>query len=184
MTAIKYIPTEYSGLQFRSRLEARWAVFFDTLGVEWRYEHEGYQLPSGWYLPDFWLPRSQVFVEIKGTYPTGQEQKLASELGEATKQKVVIMNGDIGRWLPPNSDHESGHLMAPNWDNGYAPTICHTCGVFGFEYECRAARLKPHYRVCYEKGDDRGHSDEDPRIIAAVEAANRYQFQFQHRPRR
>jgi hypothetical protein len=38
------IPTMYKGIQFRSRLEARWAVFFDTLGIEWEYETQGYEI--------------------------------------------------------------------------------------------------------------------------------------------
>lgn len=53
---IKAIETEYNGYKFRSRLEARWAVFFDALGVEYEYEPEGFELHSGkWYLPDFRL---------------------------------------------------------------------------------------------------------------------------------
>lgn len=43
-TMIKAIETEYKGYRFRSRLEARWAVFFDALGVEWVYEPEGFDL--------------------------------------------------------------------------------------------------------------------------------------------
>lgn len=54
MNEIKPIETYYNGYRFRSRLEARWAVFFDTLGVEYEYEPEGFMLPSGkCYLPDF-----------------------------------------------------------------------------------------------------------------------------------
>lgn len=54
MGEIKPIPTYYNGYHFRSRLEARWAVFFDALGVGWEYEPEGFRLPSGKaYLPDF-----------------------------------------------------------------------------------------------------------------------------------
>jgi len=41
---MKAIPTRYAGCHFRSRLEARWAVFFDRLGVAWQYEPEGYDL--------------------------------------------------------------------------------------------------------------------------------------------
>ena len=41
---IKAIETRYAGYRFRSRLEARWAVFFDTLGLKWQYEPEGYEL--------------------------------------------------------------------------------------------------------------------------------------------
>ena len=33
MREIKAIQTEYNGYLFRSRLEARWAVFFDACGV-------------------------------------------------------------------------------------------------------------------------------------------------------
>lgn len=47
------IETEYAGRLFRSRLEARWAVFFDQVGIHWEYEPEGYETPAGRYLPDF-----------------------------------------------------------------------------------------------------------------------------------
>jgi hypothetical protein len=51
---IKAIETVYKGYRFRSRLEARWAVFFDTLGIEWVYEPEGFETTDGYrYLPDF-----------------------------------------------------------------------------------------------------------------------------------
>lgn len=54
--AIAAIPTRYAGCHFRSRLEARWAVFFDALGIRWEFEPEGFTgcLGEG-YLPDFWL---------------------------------------------------------------------------------------------------------------------------------
>lgn len=66
------IETEYDGHRFRSRLEARWAVFFNHLGIQWSYEQEGYELPSGRYLPDFRLygvvppGPCDLFVEVKG----------------------------------------------------------------------------------------------------------------------
>ena len=51
---IKAIETRYKGYRFRSRLEARWAVFFDTLGIVWEYEPEGFELQNQmYYLPDF-----------------------------------------------------------------------------------------------------------------------------------
>lgn len=63
---LKAIETRYKGYRFRSRLEARWAVFFDTLGIRWEYEPEGYQLANGtYYLPDFWLPELAALIEIK-----------------------------------------------------------------------------------------------------------------------
>lgn len=62
---IEPIQTVYNGYKFRSRLEARWAVFFGTLGVRYDYEHEGFYYGDGRYLPDFHLPELRSYVEIK-----------------------------------------------------------------------------------------------------------------------
>jgi hypothetical protein len=66
MTEIKAIETIYRGYRFRSRVEARWAVFFDAVGLPFEYEKEGFKLEDGTrYLPDFWLPSMKMWVEIK-----------------------------------------------------------------------------------------------------------------------
>ena len=65
---IKAIETKYKGYRFRSRLEARWAVFFDAIGLDWDYEAEGYDLDGVYYLPDFkvtLLNGRAVYYEIK-----------------------------------------------------------------------------------------------------------------------
>jgi hypothetical protein len=63
---IKAIETRYKGYRMQSRLEARWAVFFDALGIEWEYEKEGFDLgEEGWYLPDFYLKDFAAWIEIK-----------------------------------------------------------------------------------------------------------------------
>jgi hypothetical protein len=84
MSEIKAIETFYKGYHFRSRLEARWAVFFDTLGVQWKYEDQGFEREvfdhvaadgkyvnkTARYLPDFYLPNRYgsggIYVEVKG----------------------------------------------------------------------------------------------------------------------
>lgn len=70
-TRIKSIDTYYlskSGAEyyFRSRLEAKWAYFFDEVGIDWEYEQEGYEFDRTRYLPDFWIPHLKLWVEIKG----------------------------------------------------------------------------------------------------------------------
>ena len=62
---IKPIETYYDGYKFRSRLEARWAVFFNTVRTPYQYEPEGFDLGLTWYLPDFFLPELGTWVEIK-----------------------------------------------------------------------------------------------------------------------
>lgn len=85
---IKAIETVYKGYKFRSRLEARWAVFFDALGIKWQYELEGFDLGGTWYLPDFWLLDYHKWVEIKPT-----EQHLDSD----TQAKFWKFANNIGR---------------------------------------------------------------------------------------
>lgn len=59
---IPSIPTTYRGVRFRSRLEAKWAAFFDLSGWRWDYE----PLDLGGYIPDFVLSlRRSVLVEVK-----------------------------------------------------------------------------------------------------------------------
>lgn len=60
------IQTHYAGRVFRSRLEARWAVFFDALNVEWKYEDQGYEVAGKRYLPDFFIPSINAWCEVKG----------------------------------------------------------------------------------------------------------------------
>lgn len=63
---MKAIDTFYKDHFFRSRLEARWAVFFDSLKEKWEYEPEGFVLENGVkYLPDFYIPSLDSYVEVK-----------------------------------------------------------------------------------------------------------------------
>jgi hypothetical protein len=63
---MKAIDTFYNDHFFRSRLEARWAVYFDSLQEKWDYEPEGFVLENGVkYLPDFYIPSLDSYVEVK-----------------------------------------------------------------------------------------------------------------------
>src|SRR5208337_4515077 len=78
------IETAYRGYRFRSRLEARWAVYFDTIGIAWQYELEGFVLSGSiFYLPDFWLPQVHMWAEVKPVSLESEEwgkcQLLANE---------------------------------------------------------------------------------------------------------
>lgn len=88
---IKVIPTRYKGILFRSRTEARWAVFFDEIGYEWEYEKEGFELPSGRYLPDFYFPKLQTYLEVKGQDFTEREIQKCVEL--SADYMVILLDG-------------------------------------------------------------------------------------------
>jgi hypothetical protein len=76
---LKALETHYGGWRFRSRMEARWAVFMDALKIRWRYEPEGFATEVGPYLPDFfaWGPADarckNWILEVKPGEPSEEE---------------------------------------------------------------------------------------------------------------
>ena len=94
---MKVIETKYKGYLFRSRLEARWAVFFDACGIRWEYEPEGIILSDGsWYLPDFYLPDFYCYFEVKRNSAKGTDE------GERLSGKYQTVSGPmIGRVSSP-----------------------------------------------------------------------------------
>jgi hypothetical protein len=111
MPIIQSIPTRYHGVTFRSRLEARWATFFDALALAWEYEKAWFEwkrifptaadddseyAPKRYtyrYKPDFWLPTPGVWIEVKGDDPTRLEREYAKMLCEQTRATVTIVCG-------------------------------------------------------------------------------------------
>jgi hypothetical protein len=99
--AVHSIETHYAGCRFRSRLEARWAVFLDHLHIEWEFEPQGYELPSGRYLPDFRVsthmePVRQFWIEVKGPPPDHREIAVASEINLYVGPLIILV-GDVPR---------------------------------------------------------------------------------------
>jgi hypothetical protein len=98
---IKAHPTMYNGVQYRSRLEARWAAFFDL--IEWQHEYEPIDLP-GW-SPDFLLhgSKTKILVEVKPVYDIPND--VANKINRAVP--VEFVSGDsIAIVKPENSFFE------------------------------------------------------------------------------
>ncbi len=92
---VKPIETAYDGCLFRSRLEARWAVFFNYLRIKYEYELEGYESGEiGRYLPDFFLPRFEggLWVEIKAEAADFELEKIMA-VADATKHPFIMLDG-------------------------------------------------------------------------------------------
>lgn len=126
---LKAIQTRYAGYFFRSRLEARWAVFFDALGLKWEYEPQGFELSDGTlYLPDFKLlgPHGiHQWVEVKPTEcaPIIKQQKFAAEVRDPLATCVVVCGDPMTHFemqAVSAGDNDSPGLMCPRcgslWD--------------------------------------------------------------------
>lgn len=59
------LETFYNHNRYRSRLEAKWAVYFDQMGVKFDYEPSGFNIGHKCYLPDFYLTELDTYIEVK-----------------------------------------------------------------------------------------------------------------------
>lgn len=166
---LKAIETRYGGCHFRSRIEARWAVFFDALGVVWEYESEGFELPGGRYLPDFWLPDLRFWQEIKGLFPTPEEIAKACELAAAAELPVLIFHGNIDAGALGGFAHPDGTF----YSRTYAWAQCVKCARI--DVIDRDAWQRVQCPVCKQATTYRLSS---PALRKAYEAARSTRFEF------
>src|SRR5260221_6233304 len=120
---IKPIETRYKGYRFRSRLEARWAIFLDAIGINYRYEYDSYCLDGICYLPDFKLCPKWCgigWIEIKPGWPTIKECDKAIRLCLGMKKLVCFLIDDV--WW----DAHSALIYIPL----YPPKVEELLGIF------------------------------------------------------
>ena len=125
---INSIQTNYAGCLFRSRLEARWAVFFDTAKIKWEYEPEGFKIKDGFsdapdsqvwmYLPDFFLTDYKTWVEVKGDIKEIPEDYLYM------LQWATDWNGQLP-YTCNNYGTSSGLLILSNIPQPNGIEVCH-----------------------------------------------------------
>jgi hypothetical protein len=151
-----------------------------------RNEHEGYNLDGGdYYLPDFLIPRLNVWIEIKPTKPDQDACRKAEKLARFTDRMVYIFFGDVA---PPDAvfgtteDSAQAYAFWPtNYgsDHPYLWCECPSCGALGIEFDGRSDRLgckctgpgcprSPH--------GDKGYNARSPRLLEAYDKARMMRF--------
>lgn len=94
MTKIPSIPTMFNGTQFRSRLEAKWAAFFDNLN--WRWEYEPLDL-DGW-IPDFVLwpgGKLPLLADVKPSLVWSDFEIRCEEIRALTPKTVLLLGATV-----------------------------------------------------------------------------------------
>jgi hypothetical protein len=159
------IDTFYNGNYYRSRLEARWAVFFDAMKIKYQYEPEGFKSIGSYYLPDFFLPevtcrsnpKTGVYIEIKpDSYPE-------SYIPQSSwfDRKLILFKGtpDMAVW---RSGYDCGFEIAPKgWDNYMGVFKCVSCNHVKIEFN------EGSYDACPKCG---GHHDYEGCSEAALKS--------------
>lgn len=185
---MEIIETHYDNCHFRSRLEARLAVFFNYLRTPYEYEKEGYNLDGESYLPDFFLPEVTlrgglkhfstfteediicspgVWLEVKGQDPTKEEDRLCEKLGHFTNIPTVIIKG-----LPDIDQSWNFSQIWPWWDEGMVFMKCFRCGAVKIEF------LESNYSECGRCGYSEDGMWKHPDILSALRHAKSARFEF------
>lgn len=180
---IKPIETHYAGCRFRSRLEARWAVFFDTLGIKWEYEAQGYNLNGVAYLPDFWLSEYQTWVEVKDSRQDnfeGEHVDLLRMLANATGHPAILLIGQpeprmYHRFVP---DVPKNKMQAVFFDDSLQDHI-----QIADAYWFQAAEFRSDDGAFVFDMDERACKNSFGRgFVAAMNAARSARFEFGETP--
>jgi predicted Zn-ribbon and HTH transcriptional regulator len=179
------IKTIYKGVTFRSTTEARWAVFFDACGLKWMYEPFRMNLgKNGSYLPDFYLPEIELFIEVKGEWekdPERPEKKCAS-LCDATLMKVYLVWGNMPTQPEECMDDLRNVVFIPHEhmscgsDLNYIFCECSTCHRIGFEFNGRTDRMKCKSHCPKSEHGDKGYNYDSPKLKSAYVIASKHQF--------
>lgn len=177
---MKVLETNYRGVTFRSRLEARWAVFFSELSIPFIYEPDGFEFKDGTrYLPDFYLPKQDFYVEIKPSEPSDFETRKCELLAEGTQKQVCCFYGSLSGpkcqiWEIWKDTEDGSPFLV--WDEGYEWCQCCGCGQFGVEFEGRAHRLPCKSNDCVQKEEGKEGRNENQRIKDALSCARNERF--------
>lgn len=182
-------PTLYNGYLFRSKLEAKWAVFFDALKVPYIYEPDAFVCKDGsQYTPDFFLPQSYlrtddvagIYIEIK---PAGWDRnenyliRIASAFNKGLYQgdALLLFVGDPMD-VVCDADFRREHRdipneqLSPGWDNEMILVFCEDCEVLKAEFS------EGSYMYCPVCGK---HRDLE-KIYSAAEYARQFRFEYLH----
>lgn len=176
---IKAIDTIYNDYKFRSRLEARWAIFFDNLKIDWEYEFEGYVLKDGtWYLPDFWLPTFDwgSYCEVK---PKGGDFSKAKLFAETTGSLIWFCEGvpDIAVYKTYKFCEDDIEILCcgiPNYDQAYNENRMFAMPC---QFSCDNCKTDRPFYLTTEK-DIRQFHQSDIVVYDAIRAAKSARFEF------
>jgi hypothetical protein len=175
VSSLRPIETHYKGYRFRSRLEARWAVFFDAAGIEYQYEHEGFIIGGRRYLPDFWLPQLKTFVEIKPTEEAAEQVKpLLHALTASRGDRGILIVGPPNLFEPPHITGVDRH----RWWNPAEWLQCPFCDCVSvaIPHAPRCTSCPPVGRVLIWPGMP------SPRVDYAMEAGQQARFEYGEDP--
>jgi hypothetical protein len=166
----------YKDHRFQSTLEAKWAVFFDTLGISFECKKEVFVYDDQPYCPTFWLPEQKCWVDVRAERSGNEVDARAMKLASVTRQLVYLFFGEVP--LPEPTDGKGECIDAYFWDEDevrydkpYWWCECFSCHSVGICFNGWTERLP----CCH--AERRLPNLASPRLIEAYTAARSALFE-------
>ncbi len=86
---------QYKGIWMRSSWEIKFAKVLDSYKVKWLYESKIFKLRLTTYTPDFYLPETSLYIEIKGFFRLKSKQKIREFKRTYSKIKFMLIDKHI-----------------------------------------------------------------------------------------
>lgn len=120
------LPASYGGTRFRSHLEARWAIFFDHLGLKWEYEPQGFAMGDTAYLPDFviFAARGTLWAEVKPSWDSdldGVARWRTFAAARPQPSRAALLTGQpafIADYIVIGGDDAADNPLKGPWEDG------------------------------------------------------------------
>lgn len=153
-------------------------MFMSESGIPFFYEPEGYRLQDGsFYLPDFYLPNQDAFMEIKNPLSTASSKKKPRSLVDSIgKIAFVISQPPLIPFTGNDYSEQGFEMMCPEGgDCHYLWCLCPRCGRGEIHFDGRADRIG--CKCKKSRHGDRGHNYNDPKLLHAYEVATAWRFE-------
>jgi len=138
------IPAIYKGIQMRSKLETKVALFLDYLKIEWKYEPKTFLLSNGiYYKPDFFLPEHKQWIEVKGVIGENNIE-ISKCFVKDTQQPIILISSKEVLYFDSDylPDITANDRDGKDGEKGFQIGLCsncHTnfiCSLYG-SFHCR-----------------------------------------------
>ena len=135
------IPTKFDGIEYRSRLEAKWASFIIKIGWHFTYE----PLDGAGYIPDFIVYGDRpLFVEVKPAITLAEYKDPVQKINAAGLAHDVLIVGttpfasavgfdDVAAgWLGERGQYDEDDTYGHAWEYGlwFQCCYCNTINVY------------------------------------------------------
>jgi len=81
----------YNGIYMRSSWEIAYAKYLDKNNIKWQYEPEHFEIEDTCYTPDFYLPKQDLYIEIKGWWRDNAKKRFELFKQIYSEKKIQVL---------------------------------------------------------------------------------------------